>query len=131
DVAHGVDRATGHAEADAEVADLQQGLHQSSPPAAGAGAAARPLAAVSALDGPANSLRGSKASRTASPTKTRRLSMMAREKKPVSPSHGACRLALPCASSSPSEAEPAGRPKPMKSSAVRVVMPPVRMKGRK
>ena len=39
---------------------------------------------------------GSKASRTASPMKMRRLSMIAMAKKPVKPSHGACRLALPC-----------------------------------
>ena len=43
-------------------------------------------------------------------------------KKPVRPSHGAWRLALPCASSSPSEGEPGGRPKPRKSSAVSVII---------
>ena len=47
------------------------------------------------------------------------------------PSHGACRLALPCASNSPSDGEPGGRPKPRKSSEVRVVIEPLRMNGRK
>src|SRR3546814_5611099 len=75
---------------------------------------------------PPCSRRGSKASRTASPTKTSRVSMIAMAKNPVRPSHGAWRLALPCASSSPSEAEPGGRPKPRKSSAVRVVIEPER-----
>src|SRR5690606_957476 len=51
-------------------------------------------------------LRGSKASRTASPMKINRLSMAPMTKNPVRPSHGACRLALPWASSSPSDAEP-------------------------
>ena len=58
-------------------------------------------------------------------------SMMAITKKPVRPSQGACRFALPCASSSPSEGEPGGRPKPRKSSEVSVVIEPLRMKGRK
>src|SRR5207248_9042603 len=49
-------------------------------------------------------LRGSKASRTASPIKIRRLSMTASTTKAVMPSHGACKLALPCANNSPSEA---------------------------
>ena len=74
---------------------------------------------------------GSSASRTASPMKISRLSMVAITKKAVRPSHGACRLALPCASSSPSEGEPGGRPKPRKSSAVSVVIEPFRMKGMK
>src|SRR5690348_8736721 len=65
--------------------------------------------------------RGSKASRTASPMKMSSESMMATAKKPVRPSHGACTLALPCDSSSPSEAEPGGSPKPRKSSAVSVI----------
>ena len=43
-----------------------------------------------------NVLRGSKASRTASPMKTSSVSMSARTAKPVKPSHGACRLFLPC-----------------------------------
>src|SRR5665213_2684653 len=76
-------------------------------------------------------LRGSKASRTASPTKISRLSITARTKNAVNPSHGACRLALPSDNSSPSEGEPGGRPKPRKSSEVRVVIEPLRMKGRK
>ena len=44
--------------------------------------------------------------------------MSAMTTKPVKPSHGACRLFLPCLSSSPSDGEPGGRPKPRKSSAV-------------
>src|SRR5207253_5225298 len=76
-------------------------------------------------------LRGSNASRTASPTKINRLSIEASTKNAVRPSQGACRLALPCASSSPSDGEPGGRPKPRKSSEVRVVIEPLRMKGKK
>src|SRR6478735_7308499 len=74
---------------------------------------------------------GSKASRTASPMKISSDSIRAITKKPDSPSQGACRLALPCASSSPSEGEPGGRPKPRKSSEVSVVIEPFMMKGRK
>ena len=48
-------------------------------------------------------------------------SITARTTKPVKPSHGAWRLALPCARSSPSDGEPGGRPKPRKSSEVSVV----------
>src|ERR1700726_4992082 len=48
-------------------------------------------------------------------------SMMATAKKPVKPSHGACTLALPCDSNSPSDGEPGGKPKPRKSSAVSVI----------
>ena len=51
-----------------------------------------------------NVLRGSKASRTASPTKISSDSISEMTTKPVRPSHGAWRLRLPCASSSPSEA---------------------------
>src|SRR5690606_19000255 len=79
----------------------------------------------------AHSLCGSKASRTASPINTSRLSITAMTVKPASPSQGACRLFLPCASSSPSEGEPGGRPKPRKSSEVRVVIAPLSIKGRK
>src|SRR5262249_53978318 len=75
--------------------------------------------------------RGSKASRTASPTNTSRLSMVARTMNPVRPIHGAWRFALPWARTSPSDGDPGGRPKPRKSSEVRVVMDPFRMKGRK
>src|ERR1700754_1364916 len=78
----------------------------------------------------ANVLRGSNASRTASPMKISSDSMIATEKKPVRPSHGACTLALPCASNSPSEGEPGGRPKPRKSSAVKVITDDDTMKGR-
>src|SRR5690606_25466668 len=74
---------------------------------------------------------GSKASRTASPMKISRLSMIEMAKKPVRPSHGAWILSLPWASSSPSEGDPGGRPKPRKSSEVSVVIEPLRMKGRK
>src|SRR6476661_10675135 len=77
-----------------------------------------------------NVLRGSKASRAASPMKIRSDSMMATEKKPVKPSHGACTLALPCDNSSPSDGEPGGRPKPRKSSAVSVITDDDKMNGR-
>src|SRR6266849_4095502 len=76
-------------------------------------------------------LRGLKASRTASPMNTRSDSMSAMVKKAVKAIHGALRLFLPCSTSSPSDGEPGGRPKPRKSSAVRVVTEPARMKGRK
>ena len=46
---------------------------------------------------------GSKASRTPSPTKTSKVSMIASVKKPARPSHGAWMLAFPWASSSPSD----------------------------
>src|ERR1700726_4080484 len=78
-----------------------------------------------------NVLRGSKASRTPSPMKINNDSMIATAKKPVKPSHGACTLALPCDSSSPSEGEPGGNPKPRKSSAVSVITDDDTMKGRK
>src|SRR6201747_2460204 len=77
-----------------------------------------------------NVLRGSKASRTASPMKISSDSMIATAKKPVKPSHGACTLALPCDSNSPSEGEPGGRPKPRKSSAVSVITEEETMNGR-
>src|ERR1700742_5409443 len=77
-----------------------------------------------------NVLRGSKASRTASPMKIRSDSMIATAKNPVNPSHGACTLALPCDSNSPSEGEPGGSPKPRKSSAVSVITDDDMMKGR-
>src|SRR6202012_2446994 len=78
-----------------------------------------------------NVLRGSNASRTASPMKIRSDSMIATEKKPVNPSHGACTLDLACDSNSPSEGEPGGRPKPRKSSAVSVITEDETMNGRK
>src|SRR5437879_6542446 len=77
-----------------------------------------------------NVLRGSNASRTASPMKISSDSMMATAKKPVKPSHGACTLALPCDNSSPSEGEPGGSPKPRKSSAVSVITEDDTMNGR-
>src|SRR4029077_20916856 len=77
-----------------------------------------------------NVLRGSKASRAASPMKIKSESMIATEKKPVKPSHGGCTLALPCDSNSPSDGEPGGRTKPRKSSAVSVITDDDTMKGR-
>src|SRR6266446_10732074 len=77
-----------------------------------------------------NVLRGSKASRAASPMKISSDSMIATEKKPARPSQGACTFALACDSNSPSEAEPGGRPKPRKSSAVSVITDDDTMKGR-
>src|SRR3954468_10768306 len=77
-----------------------------------------------------NVLRGSKASRTASPMKIKSDSMIATEKNPVKPSHGACTLDLPCDKSSPSDGEPGGRPKPRKSSAVSVITEDDTMNGR-
>ena len=50
--------------------------------------------------------------------------------KPVSASHGACKLLLPCSSSSPSEGDPGGRPKPRKSSEVNVLIEALSTKGR-
>src|SRR6478609_1548240 len=78
-----------------------------------------------------NVLRGSNASRTASPMKINSDSMIATAKKPVKPSHGACTFDLPCDSNSPSEGDPGGRPKPRKSSAVSVITEDDTMKGRK
>src|SRR3954463_5914850 len=78
-----------------------------------------------------NVLRGSKASRTASPMKISSDSMIATEKKPARPSHGAWMLVLPCDSNSPSDGEPGGSPKPRKSSAVKVITDDDRMNGRK
>src|SRR6204780_79624 len=77
-----------------------------------------------------NVLRGSKASRTASPMKIKSDSMIATAKNPVKPSHGAWILALPCDSNSPSDGEPGGNPKPRKSSAVSVITDEETMNGR-
>src|SRR6478609_3768904 len=77
-----------------------------------------------------NVLRGSNASRTASPMKISNDSMMATAKNPVKPSHGAWTLALPCDSNSPSEGEPGGNPNPRKSSAVSVMTEEDTLKGR-
>src|SRR3954447_8986188 len=77
-----------------------------------------------------NVLRGSKASRTPSPMKISSDSMIATEKNPVKPSHGACTLALPCDNSSPRDGEPGGNPKPRKSSAVSVITDEDTMNGR-
>src|SRR5690606_31669938 len=109
DAADGLDRPFPLAEVDVQVANREQRIHGHHPKV----------------------LRGSSASRTASPMKTSRLSISEITAKPESPSHGACRLFLPCDSSSPSDGEPGGRPKPRKSSAVSVVTEPPRMKGMK
>src|SRR5260370_31123240 len=77
-----------------------------------------------------NVLRGSNASRAASPMKIKSDSMIATAKKPVTPSQGACTLAVACDSNSPSDGEPGGRPKPRKSSAVNVITEDDTMKGR-
>ena len=90
DAAHGVGRPLADLKINGEIFDLEEGR------------AHRP------------SFLGLKASRTASPTKTSSDNSTAMVKKPVRPSQGACRLALPCASSAPSEGEPGGRPKPRK-----------------
>src|SRR5690606_2945636 len=74
-------------------------------------------------------LRGSKASRTASPMKISSDSITAITSRPLMPSQGAWRLFLPWASRSPSEGDPGGRPKPRKSSEVRATMEPIRMNG--
>src|SRR5262249_42806119 len=87
---------------------------------------------VDGVHGPhTNVLRGSKASRTASPMKIRSDSMMATEKKPAKPSHGAWILPLACDNNSPSDGDPGGRPKPRKSSAVSVITDDDTMNGRK
>src|SRR4051794_32026917 len=57
-------------------------------------------------------------------------SMIATEKKPVKPSHGAWTFDLACDSNSPSDGEPGGRPKPRKSSAVKVITEDDTMNGR-
>src|SRR3981081_2897088 len=75
-------------------------------------------------------LRGSNASRAASPMKIRSDSMIATAKNPVKPSQGACTLALACDSNSPSDGEPGGSPKPRKSSAVSVITDDDTMNGR-
>src|SRR5678816_850728 len=62
--------------------------------------------------------------------KIRSDSMIATEKKPARPSHGAWMLVLPCDNSSPSDGEPGGSPKPRKSSAVKVITDDDRMNGR-
>src|SRR5215213_9613331 len=77
-----------------------------------------------------NVLRGSNASRAASPMKIKSDNMIATAKKPVKPSQGACTLALACDKSSPSDGEPGGNPKPRKSSAVRVMTDDETMNGR-
>src|SRR5216683_8212636 len=77
-----------------------------------------------------NVLRGSNASRAASPMKIRSDNIIATAKNPVKPSQGACTLALACDSNSPSDGEPGGKPKPKKSSAVSVITDDDTMNGR-
>ena len=62
---------------------------------------------------------GSKASRTASPIKTKRPSINPNVKKLVKPSQGACKLLRPWFTISPNDAEPGGKPKPKKSNDAR------------
>src|SRR5664279_1111666 len=57
-------------------------------------------------------------------------SMSAMTRKPVRPSQGAAKFDFPCNKSSPSEGDPGGRPKPKKSSAVKVVIELFKTKGR-
>ena len=45
------------------------------------------------------------------------------------PSQGACKLAFPCATISPSDGDPGGKPKPKKSNDVNVAIEPERIKG--
>ena len=73
---------------------------------------------------------GSKASRIASPTNTKRPNIKPRVKKLVNPSHGACKLFLPWFTISPSEAEPGGSPKPKKSKPDNAVTEALKLKGR-
>src|ERR1700759_2127517 len=77
-----------------------------------------------------NVFRGSQGSRAPSPMKISSDNMIATEKKPARPSHGACTFALACDSNSPSDGEPGGRPKPRKSSAVKVITDDETMNGR-
>src|SRR6185312_14702334 len=74
--------------------------------------------------------RGSKESRTASPTKISRVSTPPSTTKAVMPIQGACRLFLACATNSPSDGEPGGRPKPRKSNVESRVTEPDRMNGK-
>src|SRR6185312_7223431 len=74
--------------------------------------------------------RGSKESRTASPMKMSRVSTPPSTTKAVMPIPGACRLFLACATSSPSDGDPGGKPKPRKSSVDSNVTEPDRMNGR-
>src|SRR4051794_26205341 len=76
------------------------------------------------------SRRGSNASRTASPMKISSVSTPPRTTNAVRPSQGACRLFLAWATSSPSDGDPGGRPKPRKSSVDNNVTDPDRMNGR-
>src|SRR5699024_8754792 len=72
---------------------------------------------------------GSNASRTASPIKMSKDNNSAKATKPLMPNHGACKLAFPWPSNSPREAEPGGKPKPIKSKVVSVVMAPFKING--
>ncbi len=96
DAAHRLGRRAVLAEGDVEVAHLEDGFAH------------------------ANVFRGSKASRTPSKMKTSSDSMIAKVKKAVKASHGACRFCLACSVSSPSDGAEDGRPKPRKSSEASV-----------
>src|SRR5690606_5107869 len=124
-----LDAARRGAEGDVQVAHVEEPRvlrHQTGlPDDAGA-------AMVASAGRPAGiDLRGSKASRTASPMNTSRLSRTPSTKKAVRPSQGAWRLALPCFSSSPSDGEPGGSPRPRKSREVRATIELLRMNGMK
>ena len=58
-------------------------------------------------------------------------SITASVRKPVIPSHGACRFSLPCCSRSPSDGLPGGKPSPRKSSEVRATIDPDSTNGMK
>ena len=45
------------------------------------------------------------------------------------PSHGACKFAFPCATISPKEGDPGGKPNPKKSKDVSVAIDPERING--
>src|SRR6185437_16363573 len=75
--------------------------------------------------------RGSNESRTASPMKISNVNTPPSTKNAVNPSHGACRLFFPCATSSPNDGDPGGSPKPRKSRLASIVTEPDRVNGRK
>src|SRR4030095_8679666 len=122
DAAHRLDAAPADVERDGEILDREQRAHASLPAAA--------IVASGGGGAFAKILRGSNASRTPSPTKISSASMPPITAKPESPSHGAVRLFLPWFSSSPSDGDPGGRPKPRKSSRVSAVIAPDSTNGR-
>ena len=68
----------------------------------------------------ASDLLGSSASRIASPVKMSSINMIASVAKVNIPIQGACRLGFANESNRPNEGESVGKPKPRKSSAVKV-----------